>query len=649
MRKSNVGRKKGHRKKKNTKLSEVDNTIVNVAEVPGLGWDVINQLPDECIETIFRFLSSPRDRCACSAVCKKWLLLLAHVRGCQFNSFRVAAARAARAAGVLNIIVAINGNGRKHVGKNEEASRCLEAKEANDARLAAMAVGTYAMKLLGKLSVRGGLFPSFTQQRITDFGLHIVSQSFPNLRALSLWDCFKVCSTGLASIANCCHALEKLDISNLPKIDDDGLVPIAKHCPNLSALSLQSCPLVGNRSLQAVANCSSHLESISIVKCPLVGDAGIICVVSQLPKLSKLRLSQLDIGNAALQAIAKHRGSIKMLYLEHLNAITMAGFSWIGFADKLELLSLNSCVGLTDDVLLDAGTGAEARCGYSLDLPIFNCLKQVCIKKCQYLTDVGLTTLTESTNHLHTLKLESCNSITTQGVITSLGHCSRTLKVLEVVRCIQYYSTSTSSREEGDFLYPSLEYLTLNSCTGVDDAFLSRMGPACTNVTDIALIRLCSITDKGLISLLKQTMSSAVTPPASVNLSGCVGITDWSVLALAKTFKERLELLCLEGCIGLGDRSLQVIGDMCPRLVELDVSGCVKISDDGVVRLAMTNHRKLEVLSLGGCHGITDRSLGCLEIMCCTLQGLNLQHCRGITSQGVSSFKAALWWCDLLY
>lgn len=575
--------------------------------------DFISHLPDECIVEIFRFLPSYRDRCSCAAVSKKWLVLQAEMRSSEFKYNNISTLQA----------------------QNCRASRCLEGKKANDTSLAAMAVGICPRGGLTELCIKG----SFPSQGITDFGLKIIAQACPSLKSLTLWDCPKVGSKGLVSIAHGCSWLERLDLLNSPSIGDEGLISIAKNCPNLLTLNLDSCSGIGNESLYALARYSSKLESISLIKCPFQGDEGIVSLTSSLPKLEKLKLVSLSANDDVLEAVGRHGKSLRTFCLENISSVSEVGFCSFGRLEKMEFLSLRSCTGLSDTSFKAIGAG-------------FIGLKVISIRNCTTLSDKGLKDLTKSASLLESLILVECNNVTSKGLRELFMNCHKRLKVMCLVKCrgLKEEKEEANPNSIQSSLLPKcpfLESLTLNGCAGIGDSFLSWLGSACHQVRHLELMGLKSVTDRGVLTLLKalDTKNKALE---TVDLSGCVRLTDWSVLAITNAFGEKLRSLKLDGCERVSDRSLEMIAELCPCLVELDLSSC-GISDAGVLRLGRSRSQCIEILSLAGCKGITDKSLHHIEMMLGTLVGLNIKQCHGLSKKEVDSVRDIIWWCDVLH
>ncbi|MQM17773.1 hypothetical protein Taro_050750 [Colocasia esculenta] len=643
---------------------------------PSAGQDLISSLPDECIRLIFSFLPSPRDRCSCAAVSRKWLLLQAHMRPSDFRSLSATAALSSR---------------REHGDDSNigaAASRYVRSHKANDARLAAMAVGACARGAPAELVIRATATtsdpaPVSSLLIVSDMGLSVISQAFPELRSLFLWDCPRVGNEGLAAVACNCPALEKLHVSNAPLVGDGGLIFILMRCSKLSDLSLEACPRVGDGALRTLPLMSSHLESITLQNCPMVRDASLVAVLSFLPRLAKVRIADAKVGDGALEAIgARGDGNpVRSVCLENVTGFTHVGFRRLGLAASLQSLTVRCCTGLSD-ACFDSGGSCNAGGDGALWEPTFVGLRSVTLRSCGAFTDRGLMHLSETSKQMESLQLEKCHGITTVGLMGAVRNWSGTLRLLSMVKCngigTRTQKQQQQQREHGAVVpapapikCPLLQSLTIKRCPGVGDPFLSVMGGVLISARRIAVVGMGSITDGGFISLLASM--ECRSDVQSVDLSGCTGITDWSVAALVSASGGALRRLTLEGCEGVTDRSLRMIGRLCPALVELDLSGCRRITDGGVAGLlasgghpvaggggdagdgdsgSSSKERKsrLEVLSLEGCGGISDESLSSLEEMVVrgSLAGLNLKHCGGLTRAGIDSVRQTLWWCDLI-
>uniref|UniRef100_A0A5B7AM40 Putative EIN3-binding F-box protein 1-like n=1 Tax=Davidia involucrata TaxID=16924 RepID=A0A5B7AM40_DAVIN len=590
----------------------------------------IEVLPDECLFEIFRRLSGGQERSACACVSNRWLMLLSSVRNseiCKSNGSQGGSALN-KVDEPLNDIEMISGEEDQELGSDGYLTRCLEGKKATDIRLAAIAVGTASRGGLGKLSIRG----SNSSRGVTNLGLSAIAHGCPSLRVLSLWNVPSIGDEGLLEISRECHLLEKLDLCQCPSISNKGLMAIAEKCPNLTALTIESCSNIGNESLQAIGRCCPKLQSITLRDCPLVGDQGIANLFSSAsPVLTKVKLQVLNITDFSLAVIGHYGKAVTNLILSGLQNVSEKGFWVMGNAQglqRLASLTITSCRGTTDASLEAIGKGCLN-------------LKQMCLRKCCFVSNGGLVSFAKAAGSLESLQLEECNRITQSGILGALSNCGSKLKSLSLVKCMGIKDLAL----ETPILSPcnSLRSLSIRFCPGFGSASLAMVGKLCPQLHHIDLSGLYGITDAGLLPLLESCEAGLV----KVNLSGCLNLTDKVVLATARLHGGTLELLNLDGCRKITDASLVAIADNCSLLNDLDVSRC-SITDSGIAALSHGEQLNLQILSLSGCSEVSNKSLPSLRKLGKTLVGLNLQHCNSISSSTVELLVHSLWRCDIL-
>ncbi|KAL6296656.1 hypothetical protein ACE6H2_004798 [Prunus campanulata] len=579
----------------------------------------IDVLPDECLFEIFKRLPGGEERSACACVSKRWLTLLSNIHRDEFCSNTTNLS--------LNPQDEVTGNKDPEVESCGYLSRSLEGKKATDVRLAAIAVGTASRGGLGKLTIRG----SNSGRGVTNLGLRAISHGCPSLRVLSLWNVFSIGDEGLCEIANRCHMLEKFDLAQCPAISDKGLVAIAKKCPNLTDLSLESCSNIGNEGLQAIGQCCPNLKSISIKNCPLVGDQGIASLLSSVSYvLTKVKLQALTITDVSLAVIGHYGKAITDLVLTSIPNVTERGFWVMGNGhglQKLKSFTVTSCQGVTDTGLEAVGKGCPN-------------LKQFCLRKCLFISDSGLVSFCKAAGSLESLHLEECHRITQYGFFGALSTGAK-LKALAFVYCLGLKDLNLGLPEVSPC--QSLRSLSLRNCPGFGNAGLALLGRLCPQLQHVDFSGLEGITDAGFLPLLENCEAGLV----KVNLSGCVNVTDKVVSSMAKLHGWTLEMVNLEGCKMISDAGLVAIAGNCPLLSDLDVSRCA-ITDFGIASLACADQLNLQILAMSGCPLVSDKSLPALVKMGQTLLGLNLQHCKAISSSTVDRLVEQLWRCDIL-
>ncbi|URD93392.1 EIN3-binding F-box protein [Musa troglodytarum] len=429
-----------------------------------------------------------------------------------------------------------------------------------------------------------------------------------------------------------CTALKNLELTHAASVGDHGLVILATRCLKLASLSLTACPRVTDRSLEAFSKHSTHLKSITVAQCSFITDYGILSIVVLLTKLETVKISSMKLGDGVLRAIARSGEQIKTLALEQVWGVSVTGYRCIGETTRLKGLSLDACTGLTD------------RCFRRLSPTSFARLKKVAIASCFSLTDWSLLALTELAVELENLHLDTFEAFTYRGLMIALGNCSRTLKVLTLVKC-DFRGHGALEQKEVDPLLllplpaqcPMLQTVKLEECEGLGDGFIMWIGQACKSITDVSFVRMDSITDYGIKSFMNQL--KGWNRISRVDLSGSAGVGNRSVWAVTRECKARLRSLVLRGCERVSDRGAAVITRRCTKLVELDLGGC-SISDEAVEKVVGEDPPDLEVLSLAGCTGITDRSLDALdEYGGLALNRLDLNGCPGLSQFRVNFIK----------
>ncbi|KAL5559797.1 hypothetical protein UlMin_036008 [Ulmus minor] len=575
----------------------------------------IDVLPDECLFEIFRRLPGGEERSACACVSKHWLMLLSNIRRDELSLKSE------------EDITKKNGEDQE-IESDGYLTRSLEGKKATDIRLAAMAVGTSSRGGLGKLVIRG----SNSTRGVTDLGLKAIAHGCPSLRVLSLWNLTSVGDEGLCEIAEGCHNLEKLDLCQCPAISNKALLAIAKNCSKLTELTIESCSNIGNEGLQAVAQRCPNLKIVSIKNCPLIGDQGIASLLSSTSYvLAKVKLQQLNITDVSLAVIGHYGKAVTDLVLASLPGVTERGFWVMGNGQglqKLKSLTITSCQGATDAGIEAVGKGCPN-------------LKQFCLHKCALVSDNGLVSFAKSAGSLESFLLEECHRITQYGFFGSLLNCGPKLKAVSLVYCLGVRNLNIVLPQLSSC--KSLQSLCIHNCPGFGNASLAVLGKLCPQLQHLDFSGLEGITDDGVLSLLESCEAGL----AKVKLSGCVNLSDRVVSSMAELHGWTLEMLNLEGCRKISDSSLVAVAKDCPLLSELDVSKCV-ITDSGIAALARANPLNLQILSVSGCPWISDKSLPALEKIGQTLVGLNLQHCKGISSSTVDHLLEGLWRCDIL-
>ncbi|XP_019739123.1 F-box/LRR-repeat protein 15 isoform X2 [Hippocampus comes] len=157
----------------------------------------------------------------------------------------------------------------------------------------------------------------------------------------------------------------------------------------------------------------------------------------------------------------------------------------------------------------------------------------------------------------------------------------------------------------------------------------------CSLVKDNTVLRKLSLescsswlTDEELLPLVSRNQRLM-----TVDMSGCVGLTRHSLVALSLTCVH-LRQLAVARCAFVDGLSLRSLADHCGALRSLDLSGCCRLKDDAICYLAKKCAR-LTFLSLAGNENITSDSVEEVAKNCRGLEHLDLSCCLRVRDQAV--------------
>ncbi|KAF1334724.1 F-box/lrr-repeat protein 4, partial [Globisporangium splendens] len=364
----------------------------------------------------------------------------------------------------------------------------------------------------------------------------------------------------------------------------------------ISAMGELQLPLRGtyNRlsgSLCAISFCDADVfvsdAELGLAGCTRVPDFALLRVFHGWPTLEKLDLSFCGATtDQLLLSLGQHCRKLKQLRLRGCRQVSDAGI-----------------VGL-----VNAGGGDLVL----LDLTRFDL---------QYkLNDISLLSLAEKCRVLQTLILTGCDMLTDVGMSWLCSDCVA-LVHLDVAACTKL--TDLSMRSIGENLL-QLQHLNMNYCARVSDIGIrleSLNLTDCDNVSDRAFSGLSpgESHDVGYDS-------ESHRPPTQTNLH---------LLSLVS--------LRLKNCQHISDATLKSLSKLSVPLRELDVSGCLRISDIGMLSLTeSTTALTLRYLWLRNLVEVTETGISWVAEKCSRLLLLDLTGCSQIKPFSIKSL-ASCW------
>jgi len=317
-------------------------------------------------------------------------------------------------------------------------------------------------------------------------------------------------------------------------------------------------------------------------------------------------------GKAVGSLIHKCRPFLCHLNLRGMAAISAKSLQTVGECRNLQDLNLSGCKGVTADVIKEIAVG----CASLLYLNLSHC----------YLTDAGLRSLSRSCSNIQFLNLSFCVDFTNKGLqYLASGKGARRLIYLDLSGCHQI--TGSGFLELGMGCH-RLNALSLEHLPNLKDDHLQALMTGCKSLRYVSILHSTLLTDVAIKSISQSKRLQVM------KLEGNNRITDSAIRSLVRSCPD-LRHLYLAECQRLTDLSLKALG-FCKNLTVANVADCVRLSDTGL-RYIVEGHSgpKLRELNLTNCLRVSDVSVLRIVQRCTTLTYINLSYCEHVTDAGV--------------
>ena len=151
---------------------------------------------------------------------------------------------------------------------------------------------------------------------------------------------------------------------------------------------------------------------------------------------------------------------------------------------------------------------------------------------------------------------------------------------------------------------------------------LTQMFLNCPQLRGISLSRCSNEVDDDIITHLSKQCKNLTT----INVAGCYKITESGLLQLLLT-NVHVKSLDLTWCIEISDKHLKILAQNVPNLVNLTLTGCKNITDEGLKHVAFYC-KKIKHLDISVCGKLTNESILSVLKHCSELKSLNLSWCK---------------------
>ncbi|KAI4315982.1 hypothetical protein L6164_024002 [Bauhinia variegata] len=444
---------------------------------------------------------------------------------------------------------------------------------------------------------------------ITDMGIGCIAVKCTKLRSICLRWCLRVSDFGVGLIAMKCMQIQSLDLSYLPITEKClSLILQLKH---IEDLVLEHCLGLDDDGLATLKESCKSLKMLNLSKCQNISHIGLAALTNGAQNLEKLILSYSLSVSTDLVKCLNNFSKLQSIKLDGCPGTCCAVKAIGNWQASLEELSLRKCESVTDE-------------GLSFLLQTHKELKKLDITCCRKITYSSIEGITNSCPMLTSLRMESCSLVCSDAFLL-IGRC-QFLEELDV--------TETEIDDEGLTSISrcsKLSSLKLGICLKITDKGLSHIGRSCSQLTELDLYRCTGITDVGIAAIAHGCPSLEV-----INVAYNANLTDTSLVSLSKCLN--LRRLEIRGCPQISSSGLSAVSVGCKQLIMLDIKKCYNINDAGMIQLAQ-NSENLEQIKLSYC-SVTDMGLMALARMSC-LQRIAILHMEGLTSNGIVAFLLA--------
>ncbi|KAK9706176.1 hypothetical protein RND81_07G109200 [Saponaria officinalis] len=420
--------------------------------------------------------------------------------------------------------------------------------------------------------------------------------------------------------------LRKLSIrgSNVTRgLTNAGLSAIARGCPSLRSLSIWNVSTVGDDGLVEIANECRMLEKLDLCNCPSITNTGLIAIAECCPNLVALSIESCpNIGNDGMQAIAQG-------------------------CPKLESISIKDCPFVGDQAVASLLSSSTA-------------LSKVKLQSLN-ISDFSLAVIGHYGKSVTNLTLSNLRNVSEKGFwVMGNAQGLKSLVSLSIASCLGVSGLSLEAIGKG---CPILKQILLRNCSFLSDNGLSAFSKSALSLESMHLEHCNMITLSGLIS----SLSDCSVKFRSLSLVKCMGLRDIPVVNNVQNPCVSLQSLSVKNCPAFGSASLAIVGEICPNLRQVDLTGlygmtddgilaflenrqpgitklnlngCINLSDVSVLAIVRLHGESIKVLSLDGCRKITDVSLFDISSNCPVLNDLDVSNCS-VSDSGIAALSTS--------
>lgn len=268
------------------------------------------------------------------------------------------------------------------------------------------------------------------------------------------------------------------------------------------------------------------------------------------------------VDDQVLTQVAMYAGNRpQVIDISHCSHVTDHAFSnLVNYcATSVTSFSLASCWNISPTAVIDLAVKATS-------------LRSLNLSNCRKMNDQALYNIINTAYKLEELDLGYCKHISDRSMHCIAVHASQRLKVLKLARCTSITDAGFGYWSYAPAGFPRMTTLVLRDCTFLSDNSI------------VALTNCCAALE-------------------SLDLSFCCALSDTSVEVLSLGL-QNLKRLWLGFCgSAVSDSSLRSIAHHLQNLDELNIRGCVRVTDTGV-QSVLSGIETLSILDITQCRNV---------------------------------------------
>jgi hypothetical protein len=419
--------------------------------------------------------------------------------------------------------------------------------------------------------------------------------------------------------------LEKLNLRGGDKLTDAGLRRIALVCQQLTALSLENCFRLTDGGLKSVAQSCPDLEELNVSGCMGISATGFAILGDCNPQLRSLQVSGCrQIKPWTFMKIFEGCRLLRELDVSFCPKITDAEIKLLSdCCVAMERLNLRDCIQVSDVGVLSLSQGCQHLADLNLsrsDMPF-------------KITDVALMALGQSCADMKSLTLRGCSSVSDAGISWLSKGCPK-LEKIDLTNC--YRVTNGGIRYLGEEC-SGLKTVVLTNLKHVSDVGVRSLGEGCPQLENLVLAGVYLLSDGiqrdfGFEGMQAMSKSSCAKHIRSLNVHGCFQMQTVALASIGRFLA--LENLVLSGCTKLSADGIAQLAKSCTQISNLSLAGCGDCLSDASMALLAHSMKHLVNVSVSDCRKVGKRSFAALST-CSKLRRLDASGCAAVTDDAV--------------